>query len=143
MHAVNNAFQVRLVTCEEMNAEVERMVKRSKNQDTFRKHLRADDGYYSPSVLFRLLKQRGYSAKLRQDVPRGSSGKFIVFGLKKGYSHAVAIVDGYVLDSEENAPKKLPAKTFFDRFSVGQIFELVPSKPFTRKKRSAEVIDLT
>ena len=144
IHAINNAMQSKLVTAELMDAEVERMLagKPAKVAQRTRTDLTGDGGFYSPSVAFSLLsRNHNYIAKPVPEYTK--SGRYFVTGRKHGsYSHAIAIYNGWILDSELDHAVKLPATQYFKdtKFDVYQIYHLVPKANVRMPTQQIEII---
>ena len=118
IHAINNLLGFRAVTVKSMNDTVQQMADEYAQRPDLRRRktyeelyaffvnlISSKDGNYSPSVAENWLKNHGYIVCSidRHDV-NFSKGSYILAGSVRGISHAVALKDGILFDSLENAP---------------------------------------
>jgi hypothetical protein len=117
IHSLNNALGYKAVSAKDMNATAREMAREKaeaygKDSKTKRdlfsnllSGLMSEDGNYSVSVAQRWMKSNGIDSSLvsPKDVDY-SQGNFILSTTRNGIPHAVAVVDGILLDSLDEEP---------------------------------------
>lgn len=144
IHAINNAMQSQLVTVAMMDEEIERRVanKAPKVASLIRSQYKGVGGFYSPGIAYALLsRNNNYIAKPVNKYT--STGRYIVSGVKRdSYDHAIALYNGWLLDSEEEHPIKLPARDYFKRFAITSIVQLLPKSSVRAFQTGRHIIEL-
>jgi hypothetical protein len=159
IHAVNNALQRKVITHEQLQEEVQRMAdehqeryrsvrKPFNRREYIKSFLAARDGNYNASVAWRVLRaQYNCVATIVKDFS-DPEGHYFVSGTRQNksgtYEHAIAVTNGYVIDSERAHPIPLPASDFFKTFDVYRIEQLrCYTSPSRMPKPTSKFVDLT
>lgn len=148
LHAMNNAMQQRMFGCVDMESAAAKIVNeiasrpRSKiDREKLYKEYVGQGGFYSLTLTIKLLNERGFDLILCKKIPRATEhGRYILIGESHGRPHSIAIARGYVIDSEEKSPIKLPATTYFkNTFAVSLIYSIEPK---TKKDHPVAVVEV-
>ena len=136
IHSLNNALGYKAVTVKEMNAIAREMARETSEKygkdsktrrDIFSANLStlmSEDGNYSISVAQRWMRLNGIHSSLvsPKDVDY-SQGNYILSTTRNGIPHAVALVDGVLLDSLDEEPYSIQGRLPKD-YKINTVVEI-------------------
>lgn len=157
VHAINNCMQKEVLTKADMFAAAQflaesstkrtvdfllskgKQVDAAKILESTKKSLFTADGDFSVDVALLALKEKGLYAHHGRKETFPFQGRYFLTGeVAKGlraYGHAVAIVDGLWLDSENNGPEDLENGEMPKYYKVGSVYTITRS-PSPQKSQS-------
>lgn len=154
LHALNNALQMQFIRLRDVQSTINEMVedkelsakRRGKrfNSQSFRRALLSRNRGCSPDVIQRFARKHGWYFHLINDdaTVLKNNRRYYIQGNKQygkqRFRHAIALVNGRVLDSEEDEPLLgLP-----EDFQVEAVYEINRKPPRQVKERTFIEIDL-